>query len=183
MRTRITRAVGSIVLALGLAAVFAPVAAGASTRAVATSSPVLKVVTGAFDGSPLAITNVVPTGITPTSYSFDATGGDSWTGDLQGTTKYQGHGTTDIATHITDIQLVELFTGTVKGFGTGSLLFIEALHQDPHNLGSVDAFVLYGSGDLSGMHGYVHFQASQILNPDSSGNGEGLGTYYGLFVK
>ncbi len=135
---------------------------------------------GTFVGQPLVITNPVADGDLLT---FDASGGDAWSGDLSGTTVYGGHGTLDLTTGETRMVLHETFTGTVAGLGTGQVHFVDYLHSGPDDLGTVTCLATGGSGGLRGVHGAVQFTASQIVDPDPFGNGTSYGDYTGFLFR
>jgi hypothetical protein len=79
--------------------------------------------------------------------------------------------------------LHETFTGTVTGVGTGQLQFVEYLHQSAPGEATVDCLITSGTGDLAGLHGYVHFRQTGEIDPDPSGNGISTGDYTGLLFR
>ena len=140
----------------------------------------LVVTHGTFVGQPLVITNPVVDGDVVT---FDASGGDSWSGDLTGTTVYSGHGTIDLTTGETRIILSETFTGTIDGLGKGTAHFVDYLHSGPDDLGTVVCVATGGTGSLHGVHGALQFTTAQIVDPDPYGNGTSYGDYTGFLYR
>jgi hypothetical protein len=97
----------------------------------------------------------------------------AWTGGFDGTT-------------VADLVLVfrpdgssfgparEVFTGTVAGVGTGTVVFAETATGDPLGNFRVDAVAVSGTGDLAGLHAHLVFVGAC----DAGGNCSG--TYTGV---
>ena len=140
---------------------------------------------GTFVGSPLTITNPVllEDGKTAT---YDASGGDTWTGTLTGTTAYTGHGLLDLTTGETWLTLHETFTGTVEGFGQGQLQFVDYIHGDPSGdftRNTTSCVAVGASGGLRGMRGGLEFHTTSLVDPDQYGNGTTYGNYSGFLYR
>jgi hypothetical protein len=180
IRNRIDRLALAVLAVAGLtvASVFlTPVTAGATGVRHR-----VELVGGTFIGQPLTVTNVAPTD-DPNVYSFDGASGDQWAGALTGSTSYSGSGTINLATGETRMVLHETFTGTIKGFGSGQLRFVEYLQSGPDNLGQVDCLVVGGTGDLARVRGALEFRATSVVDPDPTGNGTSYGPYTGFLFQ
>jgi len=168
----------ALVLALagtGFGAMATP--ASASAR---TSGHVFALAHGTFVGQPLTVTSVVPDGAI---YRIEGFSGDHWDGTLTGDTSYSGSGTFDPATGAVAMVLHETFTGTVAGVGSGQIQFVEYLQQSGPGNATVDCLVTSATGDLAGLHGYVHFRQTGVIDPDPTGNGTSVGDYIGALFR
>ena len=96
---------------------------------------------------------------------------------LEGDTTYRGPGVFDPATGDADILLNETFTGTLASLGAGRLDCIDVLHQNADGSGTLELWVIRGSGQLQGLHGHIHFSWS-ATNPDGSVDGTFQGVLY-----
>ena len=165
---------------LALLALSTGVEAAPASATIVRKRHAVALATGTFVGQPLTVTNAVVDGDVVT---FDGSSGDEWSGDLTGTTTYAGHGTLNLTTGETRMVLHETFTGTVAGFGTGQIHFVEYLQSGPSNLGQVDCVITGGTGELRGIAGALEFKATQVIDPDPYGNGITSGGYSGFLYR
>ena len=149
--------------------------AGASMRG--TDRPIIRFVAGGFTSPALTVSDVVVDGSTA---RINVSGADHWSGALEGTTTYSGSGTVDLVTGEVNLTVLETFTGSLRGVGSGHLYSIDKLTTDPTQV--ADCLVVGGDGDLAGVHGFVHFEATKVTNPDPFGNGDSTGYYVGLLL-
>ena len=110
--------------------------AGASMSG--THHPTIRFVGGGFTSPALTVSDVVVDGSTA---RFNLSGGDHWSGALDGTTTYSGSGRVDLVTGAVKGTVFETFTGSLHGVGSGHLYSIDSLTSGPTQGGTVDCDV------------------------------------------
>ena len=153
------------------AAILLPVV-GAGSTALAGEGGVWKKIPVSFTGEPgnASRSNTSATRTTSAWISSSASDDGVLTGDLQGTgmsgtTAASGPNTGNVVLQA----FMVIFTGTVKGCGTGSLTFIGKARFDFDTLPAVDSDMVivpdFGTGDLVGVTGSIHQNSSDPASP------------------
>jgi hypothetical protein len=153
-------------------------AVGAAAVGPASASPAVHIrsVRGTFLDPGANITNLQPSG---DLYTFDVSGGTQDQGDMSGSTRYEGSGTVDLANDRVVMDLRETFTGSVKGYGTGTLLFLDhAVTNLDSTSGSIGTVVVSGTGGLTHVRGLLGWSWT-TRNVDGSIPGE----YHGALIS
>ncbi len=175
---RRTRAALCMVAALSICATaVATDAAGAAT--VQAHGVSFHLAGGHFTSPALIITDPVVDG---SIVHYKLSGGDHWTGTLDGNTTYSGSGTIDLDSGATTATVFETFTGTMRGVGTGHLYSVDTIKSDGVHMGTVDCRVVKGDAALTGTVGFLHFAVTSVKNADAYGNGDSAGYYIGFLV-
>ncbi len=183
-RFRTTIAISAALVASLLGTVGLAVPSGAATAVpMSHHNPICHQATGTFTSPALTITDVTPDPTIPNLYHYTASGGDHWSGTLTGDTKYQGPGTVDLVTGEVQVDLHEVFIGTVDGFGSGKLRLSDHVSAFPPGLPTVDTAVTGGHGEIARVRGGLYFQTTEVTNPDPYGNGDTAGTYSGMLCR
>jgi hypothetical protein len=151
-------------------------AAGAATGQAHVS---LHLAGGHFTSPALNITDPVVDG---SIVHYNLSGGDHWTGTLDGNTTYSGSGTIDLVSGAITATVFETFTGTMRGVGTGHLHSVDTIKSDGVHMPTVDCLVVNGDGALTGTVGFLHFAETSVTNADAYGNGDAAGYYIGFLV-
>jgi hypothetical protein len=81
----------------------------------------------------------------------------TWGGAFIGTTLAQATFVIHPDGSIVGAPIREEFTGTIHGFGTGTLTFAEEAHAQPDRSTEIAATILAGSGDLANVRGRLIF--------------------------
>jgi hypothetical protein len=144
----------------------------------ASASPAnhVRAVQGTFLDTGSSITNIQPSG---DLYTFDVSGGTQLQGDLTGSTSYAGSGTIDLANNRVVFDLRETFTGSVVGFGTGTVVMLDHVVTNVDaSSGQIGMLVVNGTGDLTHVRG-VMGESWTTRNADGTIPGE----YHGILIN
>jgi hypothetical protein len=144
----------------------AVVGALASTGAAAGPTTV----SGAWSVTPQIPTDVKQAGV---NLKLSGLSYSTWAGDLVGTTVAHASFVIHPDGEVVGAPIREAFTGTVAGFGTGTLDFVEEAHAQPDGSTEIDATIVGGGGDLADVHGRL------IFNGTCDVDGACTGTYSG----
>jgi hypothetical protein len=143
------------------------VGVGVASVVPASASPSVhvRVVHGTFLDPGASITNIQPSG---DQFTFDVSGQVQYQGDVTGSSTYSGSGTVDPAANQITMDIKESFTGSIKGIGSGSAVFLDHIvTTEDTSSGDIVSLVVNGSGGLAGATGVLH-QSWTALNPDGS---------------
>ena len=84
--------------------------------------------------------------------------------------------------------LNETFVGSVRGYGTGTLHFLDHVYVSnsndiAHAVQFIDCMVVSGEGDLAGMGGWLRFQSTAYESPGPTGEQPSSGFYFGRLMR
>lgn len=149
----------------------AAAAVALACAATALSEPGKTAVTGTWSTTPPVPTDILAAGV---NVKVPATLVSTWAGDLSGTTVVTATFLVHPDGRIVAAPSREILTGSVAGYGNGTLDLTEEAHAGADGSTQIDGTIVRGTGDLAGLHGRLVF----VGTCDASG--ACAGTYSGL---